>query len=195
MGKGSRKKSKLGFNPLIGKLKATKRQIVQREIDTCVDLYFSFGDLVSIHVLISAAHEILKAYDKASSKTGMLFDEVEALIKRELLDDYRELISRPYINFKHGAKNLDTMVELPDRLTETLLLSAIEKYQEVTKCPTAKMLLLRNWLYVQHHLLTPEGEVHFHAPALRKRFPIYARKEYRRAYYPAFVKLVANWES
>jgi len=70
MGKGSRKKPKFSFNPTVAKLKVTKLQIAQREIDTCADLYFSFGDLVSMHLLISAAHEILMVFDKRFLKPG-----------------------------------------------------------------------------------------------------------------------------
>jgi hypothetical protein len=107
MGKGPRKKSKFGFNPKVAKLTVTKLEIVQREIDTCADLYFSFGDLVSMHVLASAAYEILAVFDKEISKTGMLFDDVEQYIKAEYLDDYRNLMKSPYVGFKHGTKDLD----------------------------------------------------------------------------------------
>jgi hypothetical protein len=127
MGKGPRKKPKFGFHPDVPKLKLTKLQIAQREIDTCADLYFSFGDLVSTHLLISAAHEILAVFDKKYLRTGMLFDQAEQYIEPELLGDFRILIKTPSTGFKHGAKDLDTLVELPWRLTEILMLSAIEK--------------------------------------------------------------------
>jgi hypothetical protein len=74
IGRHRSKKPKFGFNRNVAKLRVSKLQIVQREIDTCADLYFSFGDLVSTHLLISAAHEILAAFDKKILKTGMLFD-------------------------------------------------------------------------------------------------------------------------
>jgi hypothetical protein len=151
MGKGSRKKPEFGFNPNVPKLKLTKLEIVRREIDTCVDLYFSFGDLVSIHLLVSAAHEILAVFDKEIIKTGMLFDQPERYIPPEYLEDYRTLQKSPFIGFKHGAKDLDTVVELPWKLTDMLIFSAIGKYAEITKRPTPKMLLLRTWLVVQHH--------------------------------------------
>jgi hypothetical protein len=188
MGKGSRKKPKFGFNPKVPKLEVTKLQIAQREIDTCADLYFSFGDLVSIHLLISAAHEILGVFDKTFLKTGMFFDRIEEGVNPELLEDYRTLIKTPSIGFKHGAKDLDAVVELPWRLTEMLLFSAIDKYQELTKRPTPKMLLLRSWIGVHLHLFTAESEQMFAAPAIRERFPAYDREGFRKAFYPTFEK-------
>jgi hypothetical protein len=188
MAKGSRKKPKFGFNPKVPKLKVTKLQIAQREIDTCADLYFSFGDLVSTHLLISAAHEILAVFDKTFLKTGMFFDRVEQYIKPELLEDFRSLMKTPSIGFKHGAKDLTTVVELPLNITEILMLSAIEKYIELTKRPTPKMLLLRAWIAVHLRLFTAEGEQMFAFPAIRQRFPAYDREGFRKAFYSGFEK-------
>jgi len=179
MGKGSRKKTKFGFNPNTAKLKVTKLQIAQREIDTCADLYFSFGDLVSMHLLINAAHEILAVFDKKFLKTGMSFDHAEQHVKPELLEEYRSLIKTPSIGFKHGSKDLDVVVELPWHLTEMLMFSAIEKYRELTKRLTPKMLLLRTWIAIDLQLFTTEDEQMFDIPAIRKRFPAYAREEFR----------------
>ena len=188
MGKGSRKKPKFGFNPKVPKLKVTKLQIAQREIDTCADLYFSNGDVVSTHLLISAAHEILAVFDKKFLKTGMFFDHAEQYIKPELLEEFRSLIKAPSIGFKHGAKDLDTQVELPWHLNEMLMFSAIEKYIELTKRPTAKMLLLRAWIAVHLQLFTAEGEQMFDFPAIRKQFPAYDREGFRKALYTDFEK-------
>jgi len=188
MGKGSRKKPKFGFNPKVPKLKVTKLQIAQREIDTCADLYFSNSDPVSTHLLISAAHEILGVFDKKFLKTGMFFDHAEQYIKPELLEDYRRLIKTPSIGSKHGAKDLNAVVELPWHLNEMLMFSAIEKYTELTKRPTPKMLLLRAWIAIHLHLFTAEGEQMFDAPAIRKRFPAYDREGFRKALYPGFEK-------
>lgn len=68
---------------------------------------------MSTHLLISAAHEILAVFDKTFLKTGMFFDRVEQYIKPELLEDFRSLMKTPSSGFKHGAKDLTTVVELP----------------------------------------------------------------------------------
>jgi len=188
IGRHRSKKPKFGFNRNVAKLRVSKLQIVQREIDTCADLYFSFGDLVSTHLLISAAHEILAAFDKKILKTGMLFDHIEEYIKPELLEDYRILIKTPFIGFKHGSKDLDTIIELPSGITEILIISAIEKYQEITKRTTPKMLLLRMWIGIHHHLLKVELEQDVDAPTVRENFPAYAREEFRKAYCPICVE-------
>ena len=72
---------------LAQQLKVTKLEIARREIDTSIDLYFNFGDLVSTHLLVSSAHEILSDYDRKILKTGMLFDHPEKFIKEEYLDE------------------------------------------------------------------------------------------------------------
>jgi hypothetical protein len=184
MGNKSRKQPAFGWNPNIGKLKVTKIEIIQREIDTCSDLYFSFGDIVSIHLLIGAAHEILEVFDKKSSGTGMLSKEMGKAIKPEYVDDFRNLVKSPYEGFKHGKADLNAVVELPVRLTEILIISTIEKYKELTKLPTAKMLLLRTWILVQERMLTDEGEQLFKAESLRKRFLPWERGAFKETAYP-----------
>jgi len=88
------------------------------------------------------------------------------------------------ICFKHGANDLDAVVELPWRLTEMLMFSAIEKYQELTKRPTPKKLLLRAWIAIDLQLFTTEGEQMFGIPAIRERFPTYDRDGFQKAFYP-----------
>jgi len=123
----------------------------------------------------------------------MLFDHAEQYIEPELLEDFRSLIKTPSTGFRHGAKDLDAVVELPSKLTETLMLSAIEKYVEITKRPTPKMLLLRTWIMIHHHLLTPEGEQVLDAPAVRERFPAYDRDGFRKAFYPTCEKAARQY--
>jgi hypothetical protein len=105
-------------------------------------------------------------------------------VNPELLEDYRSLMKTPSRGSKHGTKDLNAVVELPWHLNEILMFSAIEKYQELTKRPTPKMLLLRTWIAVHLHLFTAEGEQMVDAPAIRKRFPAYDRDGFRKAYYP-----------
>jgi hypothetical protein len=186
---------KLSLRPDWPKLTLTKLEIVQRQIETCSDLYFAFGDPVSIHLLISAAHEILDAYDRKVCKTGMLFDHSEKLLPEGIWAEFREFLKQPYIGFKHGSKDLNGTIELPARLTEVLLISAIEKFGEINGRLTGKMLLLRNWLLVHERVLTPDGEREFDAKSIRERYPPYARelfrkellKVYDRAVYEDFV--------
>jgi hypothetical protein len=83
-----------------------------QDAHTCADLYFSFGDLVSTHLLISAAHEILDDFDKKISKTGLLIEAAELGIKSEYVEEYRHLLKTPFLGFKHGAKDVDAVIEL-----------------------------------------------------------------------------------
>jgi len=64
------------------------------------------------------------------------------------------------------------------------MLSAIEKYIELTKRPTPKMLLLRGWIAVHLRLFTAEGEQMFAFPIIPQRFPAYDREGFRKAFYP-----------
>jgi hypothetical protein len=67
-----------------------------------------------------------------------------------------------------------------------LIISAIEKYDELTKSPTAKMRILRTWILIQQRMLTAKGEQTYDADAIRKRFSPLDREEFRKAYYPLF---------
>ena len=73
--------------------------IAQRELDTCSDLYFAIGDLVSIHLLASAAHEILAAFDRRVLKTGMAFRSPRTIYKVRALgrvSGTNESTSKPF---------------------------------------------------------------------------------------------------
>jgi hypothetical protein len=179
------------WHPNVPRLKVSKQEIVKREIETCSDLYFSFGDLVSMHVLVNAAHEILSAYDDANSKTGTIFNDIKEGVRSEL----RQALQQPYRAFKHGKKDLNEVTELPADLTEILMLSAIAKYEEIVGNITPKMVIFRVWMGAQYHLLTAAADIKYKADWIREHFPVTARDKFRDEFLPLLLNAqpAADW--
>jgi hypothetical protein len=182
------RKPNFGWHPDHPKLKVTKLEIAKRELETCSDLYFDFGDLVSMHVLVSAAHEILSVYDSKNLRTGMTIDYMNEAIRPESLKDFQDLLKTPYRAFKHGQKDVNEEVELPDGLTEIFMISAIGKYNEIAGKITPKMNILHLWIGAHHHLLTPEAEIKYKADWIRKWFPITSRDEFQKHFLPLLLE-------
>lgn len=169
----------------LSRLKVSKLDVIKREIETCSDLYFAFGDLVSTHVLINAAHEILRVYDTENLGSGMIFD----YLKDAAPLDVRKLLGTPYTFFKHGKMDLKEIGELLWGLTEILMVSAIAKYEEIEGKVTPKMSILHLWIGVHHRFFTQEAEIEYKADWIREHFPVTARDKFRDEFLPPLLEV------
>jgi len=85
------------------RLKITKLDAASRQLRTAIELWFEDGDPVSIHTLISAAHEITHKLFKLSGHQGLLFDT--HVIKDEFRGEFAKLIKSNANFFKHADKD------------------------------------------------------------------------------------------
>lgn len=88
------------FKPKIKKIDAARRQL-----DTSIELWFRYGDIVSIHTLACSAYQILHDINEHRKGPELLFNSI--VIK----DEYRHLakscLKKAYNFFKHAEKDPD----------------------------------------------------------------------------------------
>ena len=106
----------------------TKQEVVSRQLETAIVLFFCDDDAISIHVLASAASQIL--YDVCKHKGKVSIRDVwQDYIVEEHQKDWRALTTRAYNYFKHARDDPFTELERFDpRSNEWLLFNACVDY-------------------------------------------------------------------
>ena len=106
----------------------TKQEVVSRQLETAIVLFFCDDDAISIHVLASAASQIL--YDVCKHKGKVSIRDVwQDYIVEEHQKDWRALTTQAYVYFKHAKDDPFTELERFDpRSNERLLFNACVDY-------------------------------------------------------------------
>lgn len=131
------------------KMSLSKLEAAKCEMCSAIFLFFNYQDMVSIHLLVSAAHEICDALSKKSgaiSFRGLLDDKISIKSDRKKV---RDLLNKAYNSIKHARR--DEVVELNVDHTELLLFLCIIQYWQLNKSKLPwDMMLYVSW-YSQEH--------------------------------------------
>lgn len=83
----------------------SKLDAARRQLEHAIRLYFRHGDVVVIHTLTSAAHQILRDLGKAQGVKSIMHDEGMELIKPERRDEVRKIYAKAENFFKHADRD------------------------------------------------------------------------------------------
>lgn len=123
----------------INSVTLSKLDAARRQIDTAIDLWAHDGDPVSIHTLTAAAHRIVLDLAERKGSTTILFD-VSALNSDEAKKQKRKLrLAETF--FKHAKDDPDAFIEFYPSAVPLYLFDAAHTYLELTKAPTAMMIV------------------------------------------------------
>jgi hypothetical protein len=103
---------------LISKLEAATRQL-----DTAISLWFSGGDIISIHTLACSAYQIIHDINRKKGYRDLLYDSV--VVKDEYRREMINLLKGDYNFFKHAEKDPDQLIEFDGSKTETFILFSL----------------------------------------------------------------------
>ncbi len=88
------------------RISVTKLDVVSRQIETAIKLWFDDADPVSIHTLAMAAHAILRVINK--SRNGLpMFGDPSPSIRKEYSELVRKLYNQSSNFFKHSSSDAD----------------------------------------------------------------------------------------
>ena len=122
-------------------IKITKLDAARNQIDTALRLWFEDGDLVSIHTLTAAAHQICHAILKHGGEEypSMIFSL--DLLSAEARAAYKKYILAPENFFKHATNDPypNCQIELPLRTTELYLVDAVFLFHKLSSDMTPSM--------------------------------------------------------
>jgi hypothetical protein len=130
------------------KIEISKLDAAKRQLKTAINLYFSYGDPVSIHTLASAAREILYDLNKKHSGTSMLLDD--HLMRDEMKKKYNKILRDPQNFFKHADRNPEGILNLNPDISPIFIYDAILKYQELTHETVPYFIIFRGWYWAHH---------------------------------------------
>ena len=140
-----------------GDLKLTKQDVARRELQAAVRLYASGGDRVAVHVLVSAAAEILTAVGKSKgfvTSRQRFLDRVEP--------GYQELVASALVesfNFmKHGRKDAEDVLTYNPDESEMSLFFACSDYFQIYKASTPELNLCMAYMTEKHPQFIKAGE-------------------------------------
>lgn len=154
----------------------TKVEVSERLLKTAVDLFFENKDMLAIHALSSAAHEVLHAILKKNRRASLMKDNPR--IRPEKAKEFHKILHETQNFIKHGTK--DPKVALSYSPDETImwLFDAVQMYQRVTGTMKFKKFgLFSIWFHLRYKdLLEDEFVASF--PNLDRFNPQYVKDNY-----------------
>ena len=128
----------------------TKLASSERLLLTAVDLFFDDGDMLAIHVLSSAAHEVLHVpLKKHGKKASFLKDS--GFVRPEKLKEFHDMVHHTQNFLKHGAKDPNTILEYYKAETPFMLFDAMHLYLQLTgSLKYKKFALFVLWFKLEH---------------------------------------------
>jgi hypothetical protein len=130
--------------------KITKQASAERLLMTAVDLFFDDGDMLAIHVLSSAAHEVLHVPLKKQGKKASLLKD-SGMVRPEKLKEFHDFVNQTQNFLKHGAKDPNAILEYYKAETPFLLFDAMHLYSQLTgSLKYKKFALFVLWFELEH---------------------------------------------
>ena len=127
-------------------VRVTKLDAAKRQLETAILLYFQFGDEVSIHTLCCAAYDVIqvlnsKRNDPLDPNKMMMKDFALYLDSKADRKRFHDSLNAAQNFFKHGNSDADSVLTLNTKLTEDLLIDAVQKFVWlVGECPETMAL-------------------------------------------------------
>lgn len=133
----------------------SKLDVARRELDHALRLFLNKGDIVIIHLVISACGDVLEGI---SGKSSGIRQEFKRRIKPDKLAYVMGKIKHAYNFFKHADRDSKEILEFNPEISEFFLLDAIEMYQSVTGEVTGLMVAFRAWFFLKNPNLLIDEE-------------------------------------
>lgn len=108
-------------------IKVSKLDAARRQLDGAIHLWFSDGDLVAIHALVCAAHQIIEDINEKRKDTSLhLIELLRKNVTPQHLEEAMRQIRKPMMFFKHANPDPHDVIEFNPDLSELLILLAIK---------------------------------------------------------------------
>jgi len=136
---------------MLKKIRLTKVNAVENQLETALKLYFQNEDIVSIHTLVSACMVLLK--DLLHKRKRIITDFDETLFKKlpkEYQKELRNGLNKQQNFLKHADQDHYQAMEFNPNLTEIFLYTAINDFQKLTNNITPIQLTYRFWFQIQY---------------------------------------------
>ncbi|MFH1833059.1 MAG: hypothetical protein ABH816_02720 [Candidatus Levyibacteriota bacterium] len=124
-----------------------KIDVAKRELDHAIKLFLNGGDIVAIHLVISACQEILGAIGRSDKS---IRSELLKRVKKEKQKEVVNKLNEAYNFFKHADTDSDKLLKFNPDASEFAIFDSIAMYQAITSEATGLMQAFRVWFYLKH---------------------------------------------
>ncbi len=144
----------------------SKLDAARRQLETAIILYFQEGDIVAVHTLACAAHEILETLNRKQGGKPTLKQSWENDIKPEYVKKFYRRLNAAKNFFKHADRDANQSIRFSPFESEVVILDASWTYRRLTteRLPllgTFEMWAAITWAkeFLTHPGLNPDAPV------------------------------------
>lgn len=128
----------------------SKLDAAKRELDHSIRLFFSYGDVIVIHLVSSASYSILIGLGKKAGVTSVR-EEMCKRVKKEKIKYVQKKLKKAYNFFKHAHHDHNKLLKFYPESSEFIIWDSINIYQNLTKKITGLMLSFRLWFNLKNN--------------------------------------------
>lgn len=107
----------------IDRITVNKMDAAKRQLHTAIQLWFRDADPVSIHTLVSAAHEVIHTLFRRAGLKGLLFDAPS--IPDGLRSEISQALVRAAVFFKHARHDPEGTIEFAPGINTYLIMYCV----------------------------------------------------------------------
>lgn len=134
-------------NPGMEYIALDRRAVCRTEINSAVRAFLYEDDLISAHVLASAALEIMTALSGRNENIGL--NQIRTLLSsadvpKEMIDEVLDAMAHPYNFSKHSSSDATVVNDYPVDYMLMTLFSAANTYANIFKEASLEMSVINN---------------------------------------------------
>lgn len=139
--------------------KVSKLEGAERLLKASVRLFFEEIDMLAVHSLAAAAHEVLRTLLLHEGKTGSFLKDND-YIKPEYAKEYHDLMNRPQNFLKHANRDPKGVLDFYEDGTPFWILDAIGLYTKLTGSMQHRdFFIFFAWFAQQYPMMLKKGEI------------------------------------
>ena len=131
------------------KLKLSKLDAAKNQLEVAILLFFDDRDIVSVHTLTRASHEILEKLCSGKNIKSM-HQEIMGSVIKERVQEFRAIVDEPKNFFKHSSRDASKMIEFDSQSSEFFLWDACRLYKSLTGEMPKNLYLFFLWFNLSH---------------------------------------------
>jgi len=136
----------------------SKLDVAKRQLDVAIQLFLNNSDVVAIHTLTAAAHEVLRGLSKQRNLKSFIKDEMVRNIKEKKQKEFVKMINEAENFFKHADRDPDKLLKFYIGPTEFLLWDACRMYQMITNERPPLIVVFNFWFHLAYSYLILDEE-------------------------------------
>jgi len=137
--------------------KVSKLEGAERLLKASVRLFFEEIDILAVHSLAAAAHEVLRTLLLREGKKGSFLKDND-YIKPEYAKEYHDLMNHPQNFLKHADRDPEGVLDFYEDGTPFWILDAIGLYTKLTgKMQHRDFFIFFAWFAQQYPMMLKKG--------------------------------------